>query len=442
MKSSKRKICQVLALTISSIGASAAMAAGPLVQGGGSSLVAPTIGAVGKTGTEIGLFGTSEATFTYFSVGSGAGQNAFLSNAPSFFGTGVTGTVDFANSDAALSTAQVTNYNNTGLGGTADGPLIQIPYIVTAITIPVVNAPAVTSTTTPQTTPNQAHSISLNDNDLCGIFSGKITNWNAVINPETGSVYTTTSKPITVVYRADSSGTSELLTRHLHAVCTTANTATGVTFVDSLTFANTTAFPSGVPSNFIGATGSGGVHTTLVGYSSAGTPAAVAYLSPDYANQFLAPSSSSASNPLAVASLLNATNGKYYSPLYTNATIALGSISAPSGATAAGNPNLWVPVAGETGYTALANPASGYPVSGTSQIIVSQCYLSSTVSKAVVDFLTDHYTNASFASLVNGNGFDTVPSSFKTAIVADFLSNTSGFGLDIGDSGTCSGVGR
>ena len=84
MKSSKRKICQVLALTISSIGASAAMAAGPLVQGGGSSLVAPTIGAVGKTGTEIGLFGTSEATFTYFSVGSGAGQNAFLSNAPSF----------------------------------------------------------------------------------------------------------------------------------------------------------------------------------------------------------------------------------------------------------------------------------------------------------------------------------------------------------------------
>ncbi|MFM0290105.1 substrate-binding domain-containing protein [Paraburkholderia megapolitana] len=442
MKSSKRKICQVLALAISSISASAAMAAGPLVQGGGSSLVAPTIGNLTATPPgEIGLFGTSEATFTYYSVGSGAGQSAFLFNAPSNFGTGVTGTVDFANSDAALSTAQVTSYNNTGLGST-EGPLIQIPYIVTAITIPVINAPAVTSTTTPQTTPGQTHSISLNDSDLCGIFSGKIKDWNAVVNPENGSFYSATSKPITVVYRADSSGTSELLTRHLHAVCTTANTATGVTFVDSLTFANTTAFPSGVPSNFIGATGSGGVHTTLVGYSSAGTPAAVAYLSPDYANQFLAPSSSSASNPLAVASLLNATNGKYYSPLYTNATIALGSISAPSGATAAGNPNLWVPVAGETGYTALANPASGYPVSGTSQIIVSQCYLSSTVSKAVVDFLTDHYTNASFASLVNGNGFDTVPSSFKTAIVADFLSNTSGFGLDIGDSGTCSGVGR
>ena len=436
MKSSKRKICQVLALTISSIGASAAMAAGPLVQGGGSSLVAPTIGAVGKTGTEIGLFGTSEATFTYFSVGSGAGQNAFLSNAPSFFGTGVTGTVDFANSDAALSTAQVTNYNNTGLGGTADGPLIQIPYIVTAITIPVVNAPAVTSTTTPQTTPNQAHSISLNDNDLCGIFSGKITNWNAVINPETGSVYTTTSKPITVVYRADSSGTSELLTRHLHAVCTTANTATGVTFADSLTFANTTAFPSGVPSNFVGATGSGGVRAALLTLqSSASAPAAAAYLSPDYANTFLAKSSSSASPALAVASLRNATDSKYYAPTGPNATTALGTITAPSGAAAA-DPTQWVPVSG-TAYTKLANPASGYPVSGTSQIIVSQCYASAAVSKAVVDFLTDHYTNAGFASIVQGNGFDTVPSGFKTAIAADFLSNTSKLGLDIGDSTNC-----
>lgn len=40
MKSSKRKICQVLALVVSGMGASLAMAAGPLIQGGGSSLVA------------------------------------------------------------------------------------------------------------------------------------------------------------------------------------------------------------------------------------------------------------------------------------------------------------------------------------------------------------------------------------------------------------------
>lgn len=430
MKSSKRKICQVLALLVSGLGATAAMAS-PNVQGGGSSLVAPTIGAIGNSATEIGLFGTAEGSFTYFSVGSGAGQNAFLNNQPTFFGAGVTGTVHFANSDAALSTAQLTSYK-AGLGAT-NGPLIQIPYIVTPITVPVVNGPAVTSTTTPQTTPGQAHSIALNDDDLCGIFSGKLTNWNQVTNPETSAVYTTNA-PIKVIYRSDGSGTTELLTRHLAAVCKTANTATGVTFVDSLTF--TASFPGGVvPSNFTPASGSGGVRNAL----SASTGAAVAYLSPDYTNTFLAPSStvvtSAGALQLPVASLVNQTNGVYYAPTYANATTALGTVT-PPGKLTANNPAAWVPAAG--------NPVSGYPVSGTSQIILSQCYKDATVKTAVHDFLNSHYTNASFASIVHGNGFDTVPSNYQTAISADFLSNTSGFNLDIGNTGVCTGtvVGR
>ncbi|WP_434115629.1 substrate-binding domain-containing protein [Paraburkholderia caffeinilytica] len=432
MKSSKRKICQVLALVISGIGASAAMAAGPLVQGGGSSLVAPTIGNPGLTGTEIGLFGTTEGTFTYYSVGSGAGQNAFLGNQPTFLSPGLTGTVDFANSDAALSASQLTAYKS-GLGAT-NGPLIQIPYIVTPITVPLVNGPTVTSTTTPQTTPGQTHSIALNDNDLCGIYSGKITNWNQVINPETTSAYAL-SAPISVVYRSDGSGTTELLTRHLAAVCTTANTATGVTFVDSLTF--TASFPSGVPSNFVAASGSGGVRTSLISLSSAGT-AAVAYLSPDYTNTFLAPSSTvvtpTGALQLAVASLVNTnqTPAVYYAPTYANATTALGSVAPPSTKLTASNPANWVPAAG--------NPASGYPVSGTSQIILSQCYAASTVKTAVHDFLNDHYTNASFASIVHGNGFDTVPSTYQTAISNDFLSNASTFNLDIGNTSVCTGT--
>lgn len=436
MKSSKRKICQVLALVVAGMGASVAMAAGSVIQGGGSSLVAPTIGAVSPASGEIGLFGTSEGTFTYYSVGSGAGQNAFLNNQPTFFGSGVTGTVHFANSDAALTTAQVSAYNNTGLG-TSNGPLIQIPYIVTAITVPVVNGPAVTSTTTPQTTPGQAHSVALNDDDLCGIFSGKLTNWNQVTNPETGSAYPL-NKAISVVYRADGSGTTELLTRHLHAVCTTANTKTGVSFVDSLTFANTVAFPSGVPANFVAASGSGGVRASLASLSAAGT-AAVAYLSPDYTNTFLASQSSvvtsSGALQLPIASLYNTAAKAYYAPTYTNAKTALGTIAPPSGI-AASDPTNWVPVSGSA-YTALANPASGYPVSGTSQIILSQCYANGAAATAIHDFLNNHYTNASYASVVHGNGFDTVPSSFQTAISANFLSNSSGNFLDINDSTIC-----
>ncbi|AOJ42383.1 phosphate ABC transporter substrate-binding protein [Burkholderia lata] len=432
MKSSKRKICQVLALVVSGLGATAAMAS-PNVQGGGSSLVAPTIGAIGNTATEIGLFGTAEGSFTYFSVGSGAGQNAFLNNQPTFFGSTVTGTVHFANSDAALSSAQITSYK-AALGAT-NGPLIQIPYIVTPITIPVVNGPAVTSTTTPQTTPGQAHSIALNDDDLCGIFSGKLTDWNQVINPQTGSAYTTTSSPIKVIYRSDGSGTTELLTRHLAAVCSATNTATGVTFVDSLTF--TASFPGGVvPSNFTGVSGSGGVRNAL----SSSTGAAVAYLSPDYTNTFLAPSStvvtSAGALQLPVASLVNAKNSTYYAPTYANASTALGSVLPPASKLAASNQANWVPNAG--------NPASGYPVSGTSQIILSQCYKDATVKTAVHDFLNSHYTNASFASIVHGNGFDTVPSNYQTAISNDFLSNASTWNLDIGNASVCTGtvVGR
>ncbi|MEK7889079.1 substrate-binding domain-containing protein [Burkholderia contaminans] len=434
MKSSKRKICQVLALVVSGMGASLAMAAGPVIQGGGSSLVAPTIGANSPASGEIGLYGTANATFTYYSVGSGAGQNAFLNNQPTFFGAGVTGTVHFANSDAALSTAQLTSYK-AGLGAT-NGPLIQIPYIVTPITVPVVNGPAVTSTTTPQTTPGQAHSIALNDDDLCGVFSGKLTNWNQVINPETGSAYAL-SAPIKVIYRSDGSGTTELLTRHLAAVCTTGNTASGVSFVDSLTF--TASFPGGVPANFTPASGSGGVRTQLVSYQSAGT-AAVAYLSPDYTNTFLAPQStvvtSASAFQLPIASLVNKGDSKYYAPTYANASTALGTIAPPASKLAASNQANWVPNAG--------NPASGYPVSGTSQIILSQCYADSTVKTNVHDFLNNHFTNASYASVVHGNGFDTVPSSYQTAISNDFLSNASGFNLDIGNTSVCTGtvVGR
>ncbi|KVQ03014.1 phosphate ABC transporter substrate-binding protein [Burkholderia ubonensis] len=437
MRLHQRKLCQIITLLVSGMGASAAMAV-TNVQGGGSSLVAPMIGLTGNPATELGLFGTAEGSFTYYPFGSGAGQNAFLNNQPTFFGAGVTGTVHFANSDAALTTAQLTAYK-AGLGATS-GPLIQIPYIVTPITVPVVNGPAVTSTTTPQTTPGQAHSIALNDNDLCGIFSGKLTNWNQVINPETittsnptGNPYTTTSMPIKVIYRSDGSGTTELLTRHLAAVCTTFNTQTGVTFFDSMTF--TALFPGWVPSNFVAARGDSGVRSALISLASAGT-AAVAYLGPSHTNTYLAPSSSAVISAsafqLPVASLVNAKNGVYYAPTYANASTALGTIAAPPTRFMASNQANWVPNVG--------NPASGYPVSGTSQIILSQCYADASVKTAVHDFLNSHYTNASFASIVHGNGFDTVPSNYQTAISNDFLSNAYGFNLDIGNASVCTGT--
>ncbi|GAB7537874.1 alkaline phosphatase LapA [Burkholderia sp. 3C] len=395
------------------------MAAGPLIQGGGSSLVAPTIQ------SEITSYGSNAGTFSYYSVGSGAGQTAFLTNAPSSLGTAVSGTVDFANSDAGLQSAQIASYK-AGLG-TTNGPLIQVPYIVTPITIPVVNhKQTITSTVTPQTTPNQAHSLALNDDDLCGIFSGKLTNWNQVVNPETSTTYA--ANPITVIYRTDSSGTTELLTRHLQQVCTKGANS-NVSFSDSLVFSD--EFGGTVPSNFIGASGSGGVRTALL--TSGGAGGTVGYLSPDWTNAFLAPSSTAlASNSGAnveVASLLNGST--YYAPTYQNATLAVGSVTVPSTKVQASNQLNWVPNA--------AKPTTGYPVSGTSQIIFSQCYKDANVAADLVGFLNAHYSGSSSAATLHGNGFDTVPSNLLSALQADFLSNSSGFNLNVGNTAICTG---
>ncbi|WP_114814335.1 substrate-binding domain-containing protein [Paraburkholderia kururiensis] len=438
MKSSKRKICQAITLVISALGASVAMAqTAPSLIGGGSSLVAPTIG------TEISAFPAADGTISYYSVGSGKGQTAFLNNDPSQFNSGtvtVTGTVDFANSDAPLSSAQISAYTSTGGLGVTNGPLIQIPYIVTPIAIPLVNAPTGTGPALPNST---TPTVALSDDDLCGIFSGKLTDWNQVVNPDNGSVYSATSKPITVIYRADNSGTTDLTTAHLQQVChTTSFVRNGVTvaansnitFTESQNFAG--EFTGGVPSNFRSATGSGGVAAALLALSGAG----VGYLSPDYTNTFLAPSSSPAkTNNLSVASLRNDFTGTDIVPTYQNATTAIGTAKAPSAQLTAKNPANWVP--------AVSNPTTGYPIAGTSQIIVSQCYAnpgsnSPSPAAAVVDFLTQHYSSSNAATL-HGNGFDSVPSGFLTAINNDFLSNASTWNLNIGNTTGCSGkVGR
>ncbi|HHX4184854.1 TPA: substrate-binding domain-containing protein [Burkholderia contaminans] len=391
-------------------------------------LVAPLIGMIGNASSEIGLFGTAEDTFTYYSAGPGIGGNAFVANQPTYLAANLTGTVDFANVDITLLDADIKAYS-TGLGAT-NGPRIQIPYVVAPITIPIVNGPIVTSTTTPQTTPNQAHSVALNDDDICGIFSGKLSNWNQVTNPETGSPYTLNA-PITVVYlpRGDE-GTNKMLSRHLASVCTPSNTAVGVTFVESIMFA--ASFPNAhVPNNFVSAAGSGDLRRALL--SSQG--AAIGYLSPAYANTFLAASSSvvteSGAAQLPVASLLNSIDGKYYAPTHANATVAFGTAAAPDNKVTATNPAAWVPNIG--------NPPAGYPLSFTSQIIVSQCYSNPTVILAMRDFLSSHYTNVNFASLIQGNGFGTIPSNFQSAISNTFLSNVNGYNLDIGNASVCSG---
>ncbi|PLZ01748.1 phosphate ABC transporter substrate-binding protein [Burkholderia sp. WAC0059] len=421
MKLSKRKTCLAVALAISALGA--AVPAMAQVVGGGSSLVGPSIQ------SEISTFGANPDSLTYYVTSSGTGQTAFLNDDATVFSGASAGPVYFANSDAAVASAWITSYNTNDRA--TDGALIQIPYIVTPITIPYTNGPTSSTDTLkgPQTTPNQSVSLALNDTDLCGIFSGAITNWNKVTNPDTNTTFNV-NEPIEVVYRSDSSGTTELLTRHLATVCpaiagsTTTPSGVTVTFVDSQLF--TDSFPNGFPSgaSFVPASGSGGVATAIAGTSSATTVSAIGYLSPDYTNTYLAPSSTSAANEnLTVASLQNSQLSPVadVAPTYAEATNAVNTGATPSDVT---NPADWVPD--------VANPDTGYPVSGTSNILLSQCYANENVAETVVNFLTDHYTTAAYTSILHGNGFDVVPSGFETLISDNFLTNNSGNNLAIG----------
>ncbi|CAB3772453.1 substrate-binding domain-containing protein [Paraburkholderia humisilvae] len=232
MQSSKCKISLAVALVLSGLGAANAQAA-PLL-GGGSKVIQALISAEGMGGV-----------LAYWGVGSGLGQTAFLDNDATKFTSAAasvtltaSGTVDFANSDVPLSIPQLSSYP-LGLVGILSGPLIQIPYIVTPVAIAFVHAPAGTGPALPND-PSLTPTVALDDADLCGIFSGAITDWKDVTNPDTGVRYP--GAPIKVIYQSDAdSGMTDLLTAHLAQVCPAPSGAV-TKFVETQNFAS--LFPS------------------------------------------------------------------------------------------------------------------------------------------------------------------------------------------------------
>jgi phosphate transport system substrate-binding protein len=393
-----------------------AQAAGPLVLGGGSSLIFPAIT------SEIAGFPIAIGQFSYQSVGSGDGQIAFLNDDSTSLSVTSGLTVDFANSDAALTSAQVNTAGvYMGTASATSGPLIQLPYIITPITIPYVNPP-----------PGVPATVVLTDADLCGIFSHQITDWDQLKNGS-GNQITPNSAPIKVVYRSDRSGTTDLLTRHLAAVCP-AIIGTSFVFNERQDFAGLfTSNGTTVPTYWIGENGSRDVAVELYALRSSGSQAAISYLSPDYTNTTLAPGSTSAAfNQFTVASLHNDISHLDVPPTSAEAQTAVGTIVAP-GIIAARNPLNWVPNS--------ANPSVGYPISGTSQIIVSQCYQNANVATAIKTFLNDHYNTAANQTIMTQNGFALLPSTFVTTLTTDFLS-TGPLAINVSTATACGGKGR
>jgi phosphate transport system substrate-binding protein len=404
------------------------------INGGGSSLAYPVYSTQYASYTAA----NPSVLFSYEAVGSGGGQKAFFGNditqfenPPSgtlTYGTIAGSTVDFGASDAFLTSGQfgVTTtgqYSDTTNGtpnlSATDGPVIQIPAFGTPITI------AFTSPTKTVKGKTSAYitSLKLTDPQICGIFSGAITDWHTL------SSTIPAGTQINVAYRSDSSGTTFLLTNHFYDtglgdVCNSTNAPnftalTGPTKVFASLFTNSTP-----PASFTGESGSGGVQSAILA-----TPGTIGYLSPDYTS--IATKSPNYNKAVLTASVVNANNGTAYTPSSANTHTGLANPAAestnltpPATAADAANPYLWVPNVPAT--------KSGYPIVGYTNEYFSECYADKTVTgPAIIALLYDTFKKTPYTTDITNDGFAADPSTFVTAINDIFTANTKKFNLNI-----------
>jgi ABC-type phosphate transport system substrate-binding protein len=383
----------VLAVSLTLAALCSAQAAMADINGGGATLPQPLYQTTGVLTTGFAA---------YIGVGSGNGKAAFLNNDYTKFVAGTTGkNVHWAGSDSKLSATELSNY--VSVHGAAWGPLIQVPSVATSVAIPF--------------NKTGTANVDLSVNQLCGVFSGRLTDWSQI----TGSGRT---GAINVVYRNESSGTTELFTRFLNAKC-----------AETGTFAITTNFASsysgGLPAGAVPAVTSQGVMDALNAAQGR-----ITYMSPDYAATTLA-GLSDATKVAKVAGV---------SPAPANVSTAIAAVAVPAVANRS-NPNAWVPVfaatTSPTDPSVVAYPTTGYPILGFTNLIFSQCYADGTQSTQVRDFFTRHY-GANAASnndaAITANRFVPLPAAWKTAVRSSFLTATSA--QNIGNTNVCNAIGR
>jgi ABC-type phosphate transport system substrate-binding protein len=390
------------------------------------------------------------ATFsTYWAAGSAIGQQAFFANDLTCDIDAVTGanggacvgpaggagnTVSYAASDAVFDAAQIATWATSTFGQSAARNLIQLPSMGAATAIAVKNK-AITK--------NGA--LTLSDNDLCGVFSGKIADFEQI----TDSAVPPAPGPIAVYVRTDAAGTSFWLTNHLAAVCTQSNS--NISFTATSQFAS--LFPSGLPANFVGLTGDNAIPSAMAGCGGP-VPSALGYVSPDYTT--IDPKSGatlsctingSDRSKLLVAGVL--TGATAYTPTVANIVTglthpAMGSnLTPPHNAKTAANPLNWVPL--------VQTVSDGYPIVGYTIFGFAQCYADPNVPAALTSyisagatqsgFLKLHYGDKAYQAIENANGFATLHQTAKThfyaKILANMLANMHGWNTDIGNPGAC-----
>ena len=238
--------------------------------------------------------------------------------------------VDFSAGDAPLSTAQNNTYKSSSTYSKRG--LARVTPVAGASLSEAFNTSGLPT------------NLTISNAQLCSVWKGTIKNWTGVTNQATGKPASTTSLPISLVYRSDGSGSTFIHTAHLNTICSGGYGPVG------------TAFPVAAAGSatLIGAIGSGGVATAI-----AANKGAIGYVAP---NSLIAGETSAA---------IENKSGQYYTP--TSAALTNAFKSPTDSTPPAGYP---APIAGQQVDLYLTNPsASGsYAEVGFTYAFVYTCY--------------------------------------------------------------------
>lgn len=390
------------------------------IYGGGAAASAATIIA------EQALFSAANPAVTFPSFPATTStkvQTAIILNDPTQLGLAAGGVVDFGSSEQPLSASQTAQWLTVTTGKPVAGNLLQMPAFGVALAIPVVNG-AVSAN----------GQVVLSDNQLCGVFSGQITDWSQISS-------TLTPGTITVVYRPESAGTSFQLSQHLAAVCNAANSNFTLPITPSTVFS--TLFPSAkLPVNFKPV-------STLAGLAldmNTAETSAISYISPDWTS--MAPNSAARmangqrSNLLVAA--LTGKGSKALLPSLANISAALNApdLSSainslpPSTAASAANALNWLP--------RLPTVLRGYPIVSYTAFVLPQCFTDHGKGAALRSFLLKHFYDPAYIAVQNANGqvqiAKTAAVPFLSAVIGNLLGNANRWNVNLQNGAACKGL--
>ncbi|HEY3639072.1 MAG TPA: substrate-binding domain-containing protein [Rhizomicrobium sp.] len=480
----------------------------------------------------------SETTW-YISTGSGSGILGVFSHDPvSFWGpvNEASGNqffpeVFYGASDAGLGSTDVAAYNNGGAytqgsttiniaapgaqscangeqGGIYPnpaqcyGPLIQFPLSIDPIAIFYANGGIYEKQTGAKVKEVDFHfnvqggskygGLRLSANSLCGIFNGKITNWNdpsltadnqgkslADPNDPTFQQTGTFSVPLIPVARSDSSGTTAITTRHLANICqgytgnvyttgaTTLQSAGAGSLIGQTYNVNNNNWPGVDTAGLITlAPNSSGVAqyvaftqsstgkgkqcskgtVQLANYSDCIQQGRVGYVGADYVLPYVSISQTNSYNLFAAAPQNE--KGDYVAPSPAAALLAFGGNTLPPQTASNGkycatcttnglrnDPTAWVQ-SNDPFANSLANPteSGAYSIVGTTNYLGYSCYASQAALSNLtgqISYLETAKINTNKKGSLGEAGLSPLPKAWNKAINDAFVLNTDKLGLQI-----------